>query len=251
MKQIIDYFDRAYIINLSDRKDRRQQTEREFGRMGMMIPNEKVQFYTAVRPSDKGRFQDIGTRGCFNSHRGVLELARKHQLRNVLIFEDDVSFRNVDAALQKQMISKLSCEDWDAVFFGYSKPSDKYLRGPLVQWPNDILGAHFYGVNGSFVPAMLQYMNECELRPRDHPEGGPMPADGMYNHVRYVNPNINLFVSVPNLAHQRSSRTDISQIHILDRMPLLNPVMRSVRAIKHRLRMAVDRKNLRRQLDRD
>jgi glycosyl transferase, family 25 len=248
MKQIIEYFDRSYIINLSDRTDRRRQAEREFRRCGVSIPNGKVQFYTAVRPADKGRFEDIGTRGCFYSHRSVLELASREHLRNVLIFEDDVSFRDVGEAFERQVIGRLSHEDWDVVYFGYSIPSDESLVGPLMRWPNDIQGAHFYAVNGKFIRTMFEYMNECELRPRDHPDGGPMPADGAYNHVRYVNPNINLFLSVPNLAHQRSSRTDIAQTHIFDGIMWLGPIMHWVRAIKHRIRMAVDRNRLRRQL---
>src|SRR6266481_1430155 len=115
MKQIIEYFDRAYVINLSDRPDRRHQAEQEFRRAGINIPNGNVQFYTAVRPTDKGRFENIGTRGCFNSHRGILEIADQERLRNVLIFEDDVSFRDIGVAFERQLMTRLSHEDWDVV----------------------------------------------------------------------------------------------------------------------------------------
>jgi glycosyl transferase, family 25 len=249
MKQIIEYFDRSYVINLLDRTDRRRQAEQEFRRAGINIPNEKVKFYTASRPADKGKFSDIGTRGCFESHRNVLELANREQLPNVLIFEDDVSFRNVGGTFEQEVIAQLSHEDWDVVYFGYSIPPDDALTGPLMRWPKDIRGAHFYAVNGKFIRTMLQYMHECELRPRDHPDGGPMPADGAYNHVRYVIPGVNLFLSVPNLAHQRSSRTDIAQTHVFDGLVWLRPIMRGARAIKHRLRMALDKNKLRRQLE--
>jgi glycosyl transferase, family 25 len=248
MKHIVGYFDRSYIINLSDRTDRRRQAEREFRRVGVQIPNEKVQFYTAVRPTDKGRFTDIGTRGCFNSHRSVLELAHQNRVQNVLIFEDDVCFRDVGSVFEQELVTKLSQESWDIVFFGYGEPHDDGLSGPLTPWPNDIQGMHFYAVNGSFIATMLQYMNDCELRPRDHPDGGPMPVDGVYNHVRYVIPNIKMLLSVPNLAHQRSSRTDIASITFLDRMAWLSPVLRGARAVKHQLRMASDRRKLRRQM---
>jgi glycosyl transferase, family 25 len=77
VKQLIEYFDRAYIINLVDRPDRRRQVQREFRLAGINIPNEKVQFYTAFRPADKGRFHSVGVRGCFTSRRNVLELANR------------------------------------------------------------------------------------------------------------------------------------------------------------------------------
>jgi hypothetical protein len=241
VKRIIQYFDRSYIINLSDRTDRRIQAEREFKRIGIDVPNEKVRFYTATRPTDRGAFVNPGTRGNFTSHRNVLDLAHRDRLRNVLVFEDDVSFRSEKRGLEEELLTRLSGEDWDVMYFAYLSPADDTLRGPLIQWPNDVIGAHFYAVNGRFIGTMLQYMNECELRPRDHPAGGPMTADGAYNHVRYVIPNINVFLSVPSLAHQRSSRTDVAPTPIFDRIVWLRPILRGARVIKHRLRMTLDK----------
>ena len=241
MKKIIESFDRSYIINLSDRTDRRLQTEREFRLIGLNTPNEKVRFYTAYRPTQKAGFVNIGTRGNFTSHRNVLELADRDRLRNVLIFEDDVSFRNVESEFQDQLLTQLSAEDWDVVFFAYLSPLDQTLRGPLAHWSNDIIGAHFYAVNGRFIKTMLQYMNDCELRPRDHPAGGPMTADGAYNHVRYIIPNIKVLLTVPSLAYQRSSRTDVGPLRIFDRIAWLNPVLRFARAIKHQSRLSFEK----------
>ena len=76
MKEIIEYFDRSFVINLIDRVDRRRQVEREFKRIGLRIPNDKVEIFSAVRPTERGGFVDISTKGCFSSHRDVLELAR-------------------------------------------------------------------------------------------------------------------------------------------------------------------------------
>ena len=249
MKQIIEYFDRSYIINLSDREDRRREVVQEFMHVGLNIPNEKIHFYTAVRPTDKAGFIDAGTRGNFTSHRNVLALANQDRLGNVLIFEDDVSFRNVGASFQEEIIKRLRQQDWDVVLFAYLVPADESLAGPFLEWTKDIVGAHFYAVNGKFIPKMLQYMNQCELRPRGHREGGPMTADAAYNHVRYITPNIKMFLSVPSLAHQRSSRTDVASTRIFDKIVWLRPILRWARAIKHKWRMAVDKKVIRRQLD--
>src|SRR5947209_2748568 len=150
MKEIIDYFDRAYVINLADRTDRRRQVEREFSSVGFMIPNGKVQFYTAVRHTDKAGFPDVGTRGNFDSHRRVLEIANEERLRNVLIFEDDVCFRSIGDSFKQQLVAQLLREEWDVVCFGYLVPSDAGLAGPLLRWQDDFLGAQFYAVNGRF-----------------------------------------------------------------------------------------------------
>jgi len=246
MKQIFEFFDRTYIINLEDRLDRRRQAEREFARIGITIPTEKVRFYTATRPADRGTFPDIGTRGNFTSHRAVLDLANNDRLRNVLICEDDVSFRSVDAAIVQQIVKQLAQESWDVVYFGYLQPSDDGLIGPLIDCPSDIMGAHFYAVNGRFIGTMLQYMRRCEFLPLGHPEGGPITADGAYNHVRYVIPNIRMLLSVPNLAHQRSSRTDVHPTGILDRIISVRPILLGARTIKHAFRMIMDKNRLRR-----
>ncbi len=251
MKQIIDYFDHAYVVNLSDRTDRRRQIEKEFRRVGVELPGEKVEFFTATRPADKGNFHDIGTRGCFNSHRSILELAYQKRLRNVLIFEDDVSFRDVGADFEHQVIGELAKNDWDIVFFGYAQPNDEALKGPLLRWPKEIMGTHFYGLNGKSISTILQYMNECELRPRDHPDGGPMPMDGVYNHIRYIKPNINLFISAPSLGYQRSSRTDVAQMHFFDKIVWLRPLLDRLRALKHQLRAASDKNKMRRKIHSD
>ncbi len=245
MKHIIEFFDRSYIINLLDRVDRRAQAEQEFFKIGIRIPNERVRFYSAERVLEKGEFPDVGARGCFNSHRNVLDLAHKDRLHNVLIFEDDVSFRSVGDEIERQILSRLQIEDWDVIHFGYLEPSDSNFRGPLMPWRKRVIGAHFYAVNGRFIAPMLQYMKECENRPCGHPDGGPMLPDGAYNHVRQVIPNLRTLLAVPNLAHQRNSRTDVHPTPIFDRIAWLEPAVRRARGIKHRLRMVIDKHRLR------
>jgi glycosyl transferase family 25 len=249
MKNVIEYFDHAYVINLQDRTDRRRQVINEFQRIGIDLPSKKVDFFTAVRPPDKGNFQDVGIRGCFNSHRSILQLADQNNLGNVLVFEDDVCFRDVGALFENQLLAKLEQENWDLTFFGYLKPADQALPGPLVEWRHDILGTHCYAVNGRFIRTMIQYMNDCEQRPRDHPDGGPMPADGVYNHIRYLDPGIKLLLSVPCLAHQRNSRTDVAPPKFFDEIVWLRQVIIGMRSIKNRIRMASDRRKLRRRLN--
>ena len=186
MKEIIEYFDRSFVINLIDRVDRRRQVEREFKRIGLRIPNDKVEIFSAVRPTERGGFVDISTKGCFSSHRDVLELARHKRLRNVLVFEDDVAFRRVGVSYQKRLLRQLSGENWDLLFFGFSPQLSAQPTKPLIRWDGEIRGTHCYAVNGPFLDTMIEYMDACERRPRDHPDGGPMPADGVYNHVRRV-----------------------------------------------------------------
>lgn len=241
MKSLIDYFDRAYIINLPDRTDRRRSAERQFRQIGMELPNEKVRIYSAIRPTEAGEFYSIGARGSFNSHRRVLELAAADALSNVLVFEDDVGFRKIPPTSVANIINALRETIWDVVYFGYLEPESIEGNASLRPWKNTTVGGHFYAVNGHFIEPMIRYMNECEKRPSGHPDGGPMSRDGAYNHIRYVNPDIRVFLSVPNLAFQTSSRTDIAPLHFYDRVFWLRPAMRLLRRLKTHARMIQDK----------
>jgi glycosyl transferase family 25 len=248
MKQIFDYFDRTYIINLVDRTDRRQQVEQEFKSIGIHIPNDKIRYFSAQRMTERGGFVDVGTRGNYDSHRAVLKLAVQDRLSNILVVEDDVSFRSIGNAFKDQLVAQLSRQEWDVVCLGYAKPDDKSLTGDtLQQLQTDFLGAQLYGVNQTFIPRMIDYMNDCETRKHGDPFGCPMPADGIYNQARRVLPDVRMLISGANLAHQRSSRTDVARPSIIDRAPLLRMFAPQIRNFKHRLRMMHDRSKLARR----
>lgn len=241
MKSLIEYFDRAYIINLPDRADRRRSVTREFAAIGLHIPNDKVRFYSAIRPTEQDDFYSLGARGSFSSHRNVLKLAAADRLKNILVFEDDVALRKIPEPVIGTFVAHLRETAWDVAYFGYLEPTATKLEGPLAPWPHDTLGGHFYGVNGSFMKRMAQYMDECEARPRNHPLGGPMSRDGAYNHIRYVYPDIRVLIAIPNLAHQISSKTDIAPNKFYDDIAWLQPPIQVLRSIKTRARMLVDR----------
>lgn len=249
MKRLIAQFDRAYIINLLDRPDRREEVKEEFDKIGLSIPNDQVRFYTATRPTERGNFHSVGARGAFTSHRNVLDQALADKLQNVLVFEDDVSFRNVGESCISQIIARLSHTDWDLIYFGYVTPSDQALAGPLIPWKDITIGTHFYAVNGRFMTRMLEHMLHSEAGPAGDPERGPTSADGIHNRMRLQDPDIRVFLSSPSLAFQRSSRTDLQPVSIYDRLPLLAPGMRVVRKIKHQMRMKLDSIALGRRLN--
>jgi len=250
MKRLIDAFDRAYIINLRERPDRRQEVEQEFQQIGLSIPDDKVRFYTATRPTERAQFHSIGARGVFTSHRNILELAVKDRLRNVLVFEDDVSFRDVGERFIARLLAQISGLEWDLLYFGYASPPDEQLSGPLLPWKDITLGTHFYAVNGPFMARMLDYMRESEAGPPGDADHGPTSADGIYNRVRLRHADVRVFLAAPTLAFQRSSRTDLQPVSFYDRNPLLAPAMRIARSVRHRARMTLDGIALRRRMSR-
>ena len=58
MKQLVEYCDRTYIINLEDRLDRRKEVAQEFRRLGMNNSESKRTFLPARRLTNKRSFPD-------------------------------------------------------------------------------------------------------------------------------------------------------------------------------------------------
>lgn len=236
MKKLIERFDRSYIINLRDRTDRRVEVIREFAKIGITLPHPKIGLYTAERPADQGVFPSLGARGIFESHRDVLRLAIERRLSNVLVFEDDVFFRDIPEHAIDGMLSELGRQPWDIIYFGYLFPSESTLSGPLAQSEILTIGSHFCALNGPFIRYIAQYMDDCEKRPPRHRLGGPMSRDGVFNHVRLINPDVRVLLAVPNLAVQRSSRTDLGPLKFYDRVPWMRPVTGRLRGVKNWIR---------------
>jgi len=235
MQRLIEYFDRAYLINLPDRTDRLRSAKREFAKIGVEFPSDRVRLHYGERPSERRGVYAIGARGSFCSHRSVLREAEKQRLKNVLVFEDDVFFRPPAEGEVDRILSALSEVEWDIVYFGYLSPSDRGLSGPLFKDPPLTIGGHFYAVNGPFISRMREYMDQCEMRPVGHPDGGPMGRDGAYNHIRLISPDIRVYLAVPNLARQKSSRSDIADLRLWDRLTFIRPAVSFARIIKNKL----------------
>lgn len=239
MRRIFENFDRTYIINLRERTDRRRAVEKEFKRIGIEIPNDKIRFYTSDSPTEQKRFPTLGARGSFASHRAVLDLALKESLNNVLIIEDDIFLMPAKEDHLTDLVHQLNNIDWDIVYFGYLEPVKPESARPLVKWEGATLGGHFYAVNQKYMYKMAKYMHECEARPPGHPLGGPMFRDGAYNHLRNIDENIKVFLAVPTLAKQRSTRTDLHALSLFDRLGWLRPLVKGSREIKNFLRRFV------------
>ncbi len=82
MKNPFDYFEEIYCINLDERSDRWEHAQKEFEKVGI---KDRVHRFSAIRDND-------GRVGIIKSNLGIIKLAKKKGLKNVLVFEDDVEF---------------------------------------------------------------------------------------------------------------------------------------------------------------
>lgn len=81
-KNPFDFFEEIYCINLDHRTDRWEHAQKEFEKLGI---KDRVKRFSAIKHND-------GRIGLIKSNLEIVKEASKKNLKNVLIFEDDVKF---------------------------------------------------------------------------------------------------------------------------------------------------------------
>ena len=82
MNNPFDFFEEIWCINLDHRIDRWELSQQEFEKLGI---KERVQIFSAIKHND-------GRIGVIKSNLELVKYARNKNLKNILIFEDDVKF---------------------------------------------------------------------------------------------------------------------------------------------------------------
>src|SRR5476649_528810 len=114
------FFGAALIINLAERTDRRRTAEAEFQKVGWT----EFKFFPACKFDEAAGFKFASWRGCFYSHLECLKLAQEQNLKNVLIFEDDIALSSSIRPLTPAIIEAMNKLDWDFIFFGHEQTGD-------------------------------------------------------------------------------------------------------------------------------
>jgi glycosyl transferase, family 25 len=234
---LLDFFDRAYVVNLADRLDRRRAMEREFQRADVGLRasqiSDQVQFFPAIRPTEAAPFPSVGAKGCSLSHLAVLKDARQRGVSRVLVLEDDAEFVCDFLARTSSVLSELAQRRWGIVQLGYmGGPATSPEEPPrLVEFSEEVGGTHCYGVSDWALPHLIAHF---ELQHRGVPGDdlrGPMPTDGTINVFRWLHPDVPRFLVVPGQVGQRSSASDVTP-RWFDRAPLLRPLVTIARAVR-------------------
>jgi len=232
MPSLIDFFDKSYIINLPERRDRYSAMRRELEKVGIFLPFDKVEIFPAVKKTERGEFPSVGARGCFLSHLAILRQAKEQGLNNVLIMEDDLSFNNRFIKNQQALTTELQQLEWDILYLGHVE-TVKPTTTSFQPFSQTLRTTHFLAINGSVIERLVHFFEEILSRPGGHPDGGPMHVDGAYSTFRQQNPEVITLIATPVLGFQRPSLSDIyEERHWFDRLPVLSQLVSVARAVK-------------------
>jgi glycosyl transferase family 25 len=237
---IVGFFDRIYIINLIERTDRSDEMKIQLRRIGVDFPNDKIEFFPAIRPQAAGDFESIGAKGCFLSHLNVLDNAVRRRFQRILICEDDLNFsRDFDGRIDK-VLAELRQRQWAFFYGGYrvNGVGAQHGRDYVVTVPaaQVVETAHFLAIQGDAIASAQRYLSAMLGRTAGDPNGGPMHVDGAYSWFRRAHPQFKTLIAVPELGYQRPSRSDIYSLAWYDRLPIAATTLGYCRLFKSRIK---------------
>lgn len=238
MRRIFDQFDQVRIINLPERTDRKAAVLRELDAIGIDASVPKISFFEARRPQVETTPSGLRqSNGALISHREAIREAVASGVETLLVLEDDIFFRAPPAADVLAIVEAMKVKPWDLIYFGYLEPTEGDLAGgPLAAWPGRVIGGHFCGMNRQFMQRLVGFIDGFGAPGPDGEIVNPTHRDGAFNLFIEKNPDVNRFLAVPNLAIQRSSRTDLHENHFYDKTPFLRDALGVFRALRNHLR---------------
>jgi len=241
MKKInlTDYFEKIYIINLPERKDRLAEINSELNKINLSINHQAIEVFPAIKPVSAGGFESIGARGCFMSHLSVLKKALIDNCESILILEDDVNFsKNFEADLS-HIIDLIKDLNWYFLYGGhdiaYTCEHSEQLSIKKIPPNQPIVTAHFVAMKRKTIIKVVDELEKMLSRKPGDVRGGPMHVDGAYSRIRAENHGFNTYAVTPPLAYQRASKTNIAELNWFDRFIIVRDLVAIYRKIKNYL----------------
>jgi glycosyl transferase, family 25 len=217
------------VINLDERQDRREEMNCQLQKVGW-----EATYFSAIKPTHPDGFPSLGARGCFLSHLEVLRLSigeRKH----LIILEDDLNFAPDFSVRWPNAISELLTTEWSIFYPAVVTPKGAGLC--LIEPTHGIQTAHFMVIHRDSIATIANRLHAILSRPAGHPDGGAMHVDGAYSTIRANDPTLRTYVYSPPLGYERSSRSDIANNRLFDRIPALQGPVRMLRKLKDQVRL--------------
>lgn len=158
----LDFFEKAYYINLASRIDRKELFEKKCADINLPIER-----FNAIEIDyeiselfageyDKKRKQKVS---CTLSHQEIVKKAKEQELENVLIFEDDSVFLDCYQDYIKYCVEELKNVEWDIFYMG-GEPNNycDEISDHLVQINNGgVFCNHAYAVNKRFYDTFIGF----------------------------------------------------------------------------------------------
>jgi GR25 family glycosyltransferase involved in LPS biosynthesis len=204
-----DFCDRIYCISLEHRTDRRQMSEIEFGKVGLLDRVEYVRVQAHASNSEKGIYE---------SHLGCIRKGLASNAQRIAIFEDDIIFDGFDPnRIIEGMRFVNGLNQWDMLFLGCLVSRSRPTASWVVRQVRYRSLTHAYVLNRPFAEklAKIQWSGK--------------PID-----VIFQNSVQGAYAFYPSVAFQSNASSDNWRLMGLDRVRRLCGGLRFIQKMNER-----------------
>jgi len=225
--------DAVIYINLDSRPDRKAEITEEMTRIG--IPADKIYRLSAVK-------RKWGALGCSLSHIACMNFIIERGWKRTLVLEDDAGFEDKDKARWNTGVKDLNAiltsspltnaeSKWDVVFLGgfVRDPTGPIKTEYNTLWrTKNTSCTHAYIVRGDYAKRILSHTEMAVQMMMKNPAN--VKQYNLDNAWTGVMEQDRWFISIPTLAYQRESYSDIEGVNANADEPLRGEVVRAWKA---------------------
>ena len=204
-KNVDEFIDVIYYINLDHRTDRKEQLLNELKKIN--FPESKIVRIPAIK-------RDLGDVGCSHSHIKALEtfLSSSYNIKNCLILEDDFEFIQTKDKIYSMLNSvKQNNIDYDVLMFSSNTVEKNKTQYDFIDKIINAQTTSGYMVSRKFAPILLENYKKGILL-LEESYSNNIREDHKYAVDQYwklLQPNNNWYLFNPKFGKQRASYSDI------------------------------------------
>jgi len=225
--------DAVIYINLDSRPDRMAEITQEMSRIG--LPSEKIYRLSAVK-------RKWGALGCSLSHIACMNFIIERGWKRTLVLEDDAGFEDKDKARWAAGVKDVNAiltsspltnaeSKWDVVFLGgfVRDPSGPIKTEYNTLWrTKNTSCTHAYIVRGDYAKKILSHTEMAVQMMMKNPAN--VKQYNLDNAWSALMAEDRWFITIPTLAYQRESYSDIEGQNANADAPLRGEVVRAWKA---------------------
>jgi len=158
MKNVFDFVDKIYCVNLPECNDRWKLVAKEFKKVGIF---ERVIKIYAPKPNKNHvpiNFIKAGQYGCTMSHLKIIGRALKEAKGHIIIFEDDIEFSDNSEAILGDVLDALP-QEWDILYLG-GQPIEHItpIHKNILFKTGRMRGSYGYIINKNAILKLFNYI---------------------------------------------------------------------------------------------
>lgn len=182
-----DYFDHIYLLNLDRRTDRMYEVNKALTSLGIE--------YERFSATDAKQLGIKGSDGCRISHMNIIRDAKEKGYKTILIFEDDVTFK--DDFVDRLKSTEVP-DDWQMLYLGGSLIHQWGRVNDSLVASNGIHTTHAYAIKSEIFDYILENMQDDDILD-----------------VRYakMHPDLDTYMFLPSICSQASGYSDIEEMN--------------------------------------